>query len=226
MKKALKRVICPSLVALFLVSLALQDSTSADGNRPSADGSYQILADSGPTRSVEFSARVEMDGSTSGEATFRDSAPAPTQNESSNGDSSLGESSPAFYVKAEFDCLVVEGNKAVMCGSVTESSLAQYIGRRVLLVVQDNGDGVKGAARDKLTWGLYKPQARNWLPVDSERPDEQASPTTWIATDAEREDDQGVLSEKTEIIGCQTYPLSSYAFIDAKHGSGNIQVRP
>ena len=42
---------------------------------------------------------------------------------------------------ASLDSLTIENNRAVMGGTVTDSSNRSYIGRWVQLVVEDNGDG-------------------------------------------------------------------------------------
>lgn len=47
-----------------------------------------------------------------------------------------------IFVKAEFDCLVIRGRDAVMSGVITESNVGAVLGYRVLLVVEDNGEGV------------------------------------------------------------------------------------
>jgi hypothetical protein len=47
-----------------------------------------------------------------------------------------------------------------------------------------------------------------------------------VAKDFEREDDEGVPSKNHEVVGCQSFPLSSYTFIDIEHGNGNVQVKP
>lgn len=219
----MNRLAYAALLALLSLSFAPRGLTAADTNGPSASGNYEVSIDNGRKSYIEFNVRTERDGSITGESTFRDREPV--SDPKLNGAPTISESPAPFYMKAEFDCLTVKDNKAVMSGTVTESSSERYVGKRMLLVVQDNGDGTKSAARDKLTWGVYTPTARWWFPTDSERPDDEGV-SKWTATDAERPDDEGVPSQKSEEIGCQTYPLSSYSFIDAKHGSGNIQVRP
>ncbi|MFN2498977.1 MAG: hypothetical protein ABR557_07835 [Pyrinomonadaceae bacterium] len=101
----------------------------------------------------------------------------------------------------------------------------QYITRRVLLVVQD-GDALNPPGRDKLTFGIYRQIEKSWLPMDSERPDNEGGPVAWVAQDAERSEDEPVMSPKTELLGCQSFPISAaFSFIDAKHGRGSIKVR-
>ena len=219
----MKRVVFAFLLVLLL-TFAFQKQSAAESNGPSVSGSFQITTDDGPTRYIEFYAKVEQNGSTTGETIFQD-RPSASDQKAESGDRSATDSSSAFFAKAQFDCLFVNGNRAVMSGSVTESSSAQHIGRRLLLVVQD-GDGFNPPGKDKLTFGIYRQTAKGWLPIDSERPDEQNGAGAWIAQDSERPDDEPVLSPKSGTIGCQSFPISSFSFIDARHGQGSIKVRP
>jgi hypothetical protein len=196
-------------------------SAASDG--PGANGSYQFSTDSGQTSHIDFHVAEQMDGSTVGEMTF-DQETIVSDRSGHLDDQSTAPSK--FYVKAQFDCLVINKNKAVMSGTVSEANLPSYIGRRVLLVVEDNSQGTNGRKQDRLTWGLYKVSKSDWLPSDSERSEEpQGGTPVWIAQDAERADDPGVLSSHSDIIGCNTYPLSAYSFIDEKHGHGKIHVQ-
>jgi hypothetical protein len=128
-------------------------------------------------------------------------------------------------IEAELDGLLVEHNRAVMSGVVTGSTLSDYIGQRVLLVVEDNGDGIARAG-DKFTWGVYRPAEEGWIPADAELREDDGWRMTWLATDAERRDDEGVQISRTWTLNCQSFPLSSYDFPDVADGEGNIQVRP
>jgi hypothetical protein len=111
-----------------------------------------------------------------------------------------------------------------LSGIVTESSRKSYIGRRMLLVVLD-GDSVSPPLRDKLTFGFYRTAAKDWIATDMERPEEGIAPT-WVAMDLERPEDVGILSQKSEEVTCQSFPISSYYFIKAKLGKGNVRVNP
>lgn len=188
---------------------------------PSAAGHYLISISDEPTRTIDFNARLERDGSTAGEMAFQDSRGVSSAKTTAEADSQ--EAIRPFFLKASFDCLTVDGNSAIMSGNVTEASLERYLGRRVLLVVQDNGHGVDPAKRDKLTWGLYRVPRDPLLTTDSERPDEQGG-ITWLATDAERIDDTGMPSQKIEEIGCHSFPLSAFSFIDARAGHGTVRI--
>jgi hypothetical protein len=208
---------------LFLF-VAPSASTSAASDGPGANGSFQFSTDSGQTSYIDFNAAEQIDGSTVGEMTF-----AEDRIEANRSVQLDGQSTPPskFYLKAHFDCLVTMKNKAVMSGSVSEANVPSYIGWRVLLVVEANSQGTNGRKQDRLTWGLYKIPKSDWLPSDSERSEEEHGVApTWVAQDAERADDEGVLSTHSNVIGCNTFPLSAFSFADEKHGHGKIHISP
>lgn len=210
-------------LGLFLGGFVLQNVSAGDDEQPSAVGHYQISIRNEPSTTIDFDVRAERDGTTVGEMAFLRNPKTPDS--TATGEAALLETKTGFFFKANFDCLVIDGNKAVISGKVTESSSERYLDRRVLLVVQDNGHGSKPGARDKLTWGLYKAPVDNPLATDFERPNEQES-GAWVASDLERPDDTGLISQKNQQIGCHSFPLSSFSFFNAIQGHGNIQVRP
>ena len=208
-----------SLLVLFCIPTST--FTAGADNGPSADGGFQFTVGDGVTKSIQFHAKVNKDGITKGAMTFTDPGQIPTPGESSANNSSSGVS-----VSADFDCLVINGNKAVMSGLITDANVGGLVGHRVLLVVEDNGEGVNQPNLDKLTWGIYQPLNRTWIPQDAEDPTDTGWFNEWFATDFERPDDIPIPGSPSEVIGCQTFPLASYAFVDVEHGSGNIQVKP
>ena len=211
------------LLGIFLCGFLLQVVIAMDDERPSVIGHFQISISDEPSTTIDFNVRTERDGSTVGEMAFQSSPNA--ADSKMTGEAALMETKTPFFFKANFDCLTVDGNKAVMSGKVTQASSGRYLDRRVLLVVQDNGHGSKPGARDKLTWGVYKLDTDNPFATDFERPDDPGR-GVWVATDLERPNDTGMLSQKNEQIGCNTFPLSSFSFFNAIQGHGNIQVRP
>jgi hypothetical protein len=218
----MKRVLFASVLLLLLI-LPLPAAGVSEGDGPSANGDFQIPIENGETRAIKFEARLATDGSTTGEIIFRDSVSATIPTSTANNQAS--EAAPSFYAKAVCDCLSVKGIEAVMSGTVIEASPKSFIGRRVLLVVQD-GDRLVPQLRDKLTFGFYKTTTREWMATDSERPEEQGPAPTWVATDAERPDDTGVMSQKSDEINCASFPLSAQDFNGSKNGKGKIQVTP
>lgn len=210
---------CVSILALFLLSFAAQQSATAQTGG-SANGNFQVSLEDGYTRYVEFEAQTQANGSATGQMTLSDEAPLSEQDP----DGEPGrEPSAGVYIKADFDGLVVNRNMAVMSGTVRDSNFMSYIGKRVLVVVEDNG--TNGETPDKITWGVYKLTERGWTPADAELEDDNGAKLRWIATDAEREDDRGIPSHPSETIDTQTFPLAAYAYIDTERWAGNIQVQ-
>lgn len=219
----MKRLAPAIVVVLFFISFTFVTPNAAVDDGPSASGTFEVSADGGPTRSIEFSVRLAGDGTTTGEVIFHDVASGAASGNARNDDSAT----KPFSLKAELDCLVIKGNKAVMSGTVSESSIEKYIGSRLLLAAHDNNNETNRSGKDRLTWGIYRSITKDWLPKDSERSDEQDIAIAWIAKDAERPEDEGVFTDKSEpLVGCRTFPFSSFSFVDPKHGHGNIQVRP
>lgn len=214
-----KSTICALVFSLVLISVAMPVSfAGADG--PSASGSFQFDLDDHP-RFLEFNVRQQNKDTVVGEMSFTDPDTAVVGDPDSPGNGSLGVS-----MRASFDCLKITGNRAVMSGVIIESNILNAIGLRVLLVVEDNGEGINAPTVDKLTWGVYQSSATAWIPKDAERDDDNGASLTWLAKDAERPDDAGIPSNASKTIGCQSFPLDAYTFADIKHGGGNVQVQP
>jgi len=220
----MKCTICASIFLFVLVCIALPVMSFAGADGPSATGSFEFALEDGQPKFLKFNARTQNNGRTVGEMTFTD----PNASATGDPDAPNAPNAPATGVsmRASFDCLRIDGNRAVMSGAIVESNILTAIGLRVLLVVEDNGEGVDVPTPDKLTWGVYQNSANTWIPKDAERDDDNGALLTWIATDAERPDDVGVPSNQSKVIGCQSFPLSSYSFVDIKHGGGNVQVQP
>lgn len=212
----MKKLACASIVIFVLLCIAPTRFTNADNGGPSANGDFQFTLADGIERSIDFNARLHKDGSATGEMTFTDPGDLEDPNSPHAG----------FFVKAAFDCLSIKDTRAVMSGIVTEATVGDFIGHRVLLVVEDDGEGINAPTADKLTWGVYEPLNRNWIPQDAEVPGDTGWLLDWIATDFERPEDVGIPARRSEVIGCQSFSLSAYSFLDVRHGQGNIQVRP
>lgn len=209
----MKSVARVSVVALFLFGLAAGQSASAQ----TASGRFRFPADGGMSKFVEFDAKT-LNGSASGAMTLTDEKGVVVTDVDGTG--TPRETTTSFYVKADFDCLVVDKNRAVMCGTVRESNIKSYVGQRVMLMVEDNGDDLR--AQDRVFWGIYKPSG-GWVPVDAERPDDKGASLSWTATDAERKDDVGIPSRKSTVVGCQSFSLWAYTM---QGGEGSVLVRP
>jgi hypothetical protein len=201
-------------------------TANAKTSRPSDSGIYKFVLEDDFSKSVEFNATSDERGATTGQMTFRDEAGVSERDPDGSGDEK--EESPApFYMTAILDTLTIERNRAVMSGTVADSSIRSYIGKWVQLVVEDNGDGSEEP--DKLSWCFCQPEEGGWVPSDAEVPEDRGAWLQWWATDAEREDDKGIQS--TNIIpgnktSCKVFPLSAYPFADVRNGEGQIQVQP
>ena len=222
-RRSAKLLLSTFVAILFVLSsFAPTAAVFSETAGSTVDGRFQIESE-GPTRLIEFHATRSIDGRVSGEAIFRDDSVVNVEKPSEAVSSDAAQS---FFLKADFDCLVINKNKAVMSGSITDSSSRHYVGRRVLVVAQDNGGATDSSKTDRLTWGIYLSDKKWWVASDSERPADEVSQLSWIASDSERADDEGVPSDKEQIVGCQSFPLSSFSFINAKQGHGRVRVRP
>lgn len=221
----MKRIVYASIIALALAGFATQRPASAQTNGQSAEGDFKFSSEDEQVKHVEFRAATDGEGKASGRMTFSGSAEIPDQDVDGAGYKGFTGKLDNLYVEAEFDGMVVEGNRAVMSGVVTGSNLGEYVGRRVLLVVEDNGGG--GDKADKVTWGLYQPADVNWIPTDAERDDDDGWKLTWLATDAERKDDVGVQYPlKNGPVDCRSFPLASHDFAEVSYWDGDISVQP
>lgn len=211
-----------SFLVLLLLSVAAPALASAQ--TAAASGSYQFSLDDGYTKYVEFDARTLSDGTATGSMFFSDEAPVFYHTIDETGDPSVQEAAKGFYIKADFDGLVVNKNQAIMSGTVRDSSIRDFIGQRVLLTVEDNGDNRE--VPDKLTWGIYQPTEKGWIPSDAELKDDNGASLRWIASDAERKDDVGVpYPVKDQPVGTQSFPSESYSYVEIERGAGDIKVQ-
>src|SRR5687767_8780781 len=112
------------LLTLLLMGFAVPISTVAEGDGPSASGTYEVSVDKSTSREITFNATSAGDGTTTGEITFRDISkvsPPKAVTEQEPGEDA------DFYAKAKCDCLKINGVEAVMSGTVTESSRESYV---------------------------------------------------------------------------------------------------
>ena len=204
----------------FLSTIALLLAACGAAAAQTAGGNYQFALADGLTKYVEFDARAQTGGGAAGSMFFSDETRVTYQDVDGVGDPR--ESYAGLYFRAEFDDMQVSDNKAVMKGTVRDSNVTGLIGRRVLLTVEDNGEGT----RDRVTWGVYADSQRNWTPSDAELREDPGVGLTWHATDAERQGDRGYAMPRDESVGARTFPAASYEFADPATSSGDIFVRP
>lgn len=219
-----KSTVFASILALFLLGFATAQSANAQTGEQYAKGAYQFSLEDRYIKYVEFEAQGRGDGNAVGFMTLTDAAPIAYQDVDGTGDRTLTGEYKGYYVKAEFDSMTVEKNRAVMSGIVRDSSIQHYIGQRVLLTVVDNGDNSR--VPDQLTWGVYQLLEKNWIPSDAEQKEDAGAGLRWWATDYERKDDVGYAMPRDERITTQSFPVSSYTFLVVAYAAGDIIVQP
>lgn len=212
-----------SLAALLLTGLMAPHAADAQAL---ARGSFAFVLEDEQVRSVEFSASTDARGFTTGSLTFNDEAGI---TDADPDDPREGEPLPPsrFYVKAAIDGLKVEKNRALMSGTVVDSSHKSYIGSWVQYVVEDNETNLR--VPDRLTWTFCQPRRVGWVPSDAEWDGkDDGAYLSWWATDAERKDDRGIPSVNLlpkEENGCPIRPLFSYEFVPMLKWDGDIIVQ-
>ena len=203
--------------AVILLVVAGVPRAKADAT---VTGSVHMPSGSGKM-DIELNAQASSNGTGSGSLTF--SAPVDLHDDESA--STPGQSGTVnVTMKVDISCVRVEGNRAAMSGTISSANVNGFVGRRVVLTVEDAGDG--SPANDRLTWGFYGTQSINWFPSDAERNFDDGWSRTWIATDAERPADPGVVVNRDPESDCRSFPFSAYSFVDIPQGSGYIQVKP
>jgi hypothetical protein len=223
----MKSIVSAAILVVALLGFTGQHLATAQTAGSSASGSIKYTIEDGTTRTLDFRVITNSDGSTSGSMVFGGEAVIPDQDVDGTGDKSFNGTLANLEVDADFDGFVVNNNRAVMSGTITGSTLSDYIGQRVLLIVEDNGTGIDdGRAPDQFSWGVYKPANEGWIPADAELKSDDGWGMTWWATDAEVRDDKGYQITRNWVRNCQSFPLSSYDFVDIVGGVGDIQVKP
>jgi hypothetical protein len=175
------------------------------------------------TKYLEFDARASERGGATGYMIFNDEAKIISQDVDGTRDVPR-EEPVAFFMKADFESMTVEKNRAVINGIVRDSSYRSYIGKFVQLVVEDN-DGIE--VPDKFVWSFCTPEPGGWIPEDAEVKGDKGAFMSWWATDAERKDDVGIPSPSLipgELKSCRVQPLRSYEFATILKGDGAIRI--
>lgn len=205
------------IFALILLSLATPIHALS-----SARGSIRFVMADGLSKTVEFEASKDEKGTTTGSLTFSDEAKVPDSDDpEGHGDSF------ALSLKAQLDDSTFEKNRAILSGTVLDSSHKTYIGKRVQLVVEDNGIDPK--VPDQFHWMFCGWRAGGWIPSDAELAYDDGAYLSWWATDAERKDDVGIPSVNLlpkEGAFCPVLPIWAYTFADLYKWEGDIIVEP
>ena len=217
----LKRLF-PSLLIMCLVLLATPILASAQAG--AANGRYKFVMEDGLVKYLEFDVRTDDRGGTSGYMVFTDETQVPLAEPDPDGDPRKDESL-AFSMRADFDSMTIEKNRAVISGVIRESSIPRYLGKWVRLVVEDN-DGIE--VLDRFGWSFCSQEEGGWIPEDAEVPGDRGAFMSWWSTDFERKDDVGIPSPDLipgNLKGCRSHPVLAYDFAEFLKGDGAITVK-
>ena len=209
------------LFALCFVFLATPLLASAQ----SASGTFKFIMEDDLLKAFEFDARSSERGGATGFMHFTDEAKIEFQDVDGTGDIPREEPVP-FFMKADFEAMTIDKNRAVINGVIRDSSYRSYIGKFVQLVIEDN-DGVE--VKDKFVWSFCTPEPGGWIPEDAEVPGDRGAFMSWWATDAERKDDVGIPSPNLipgTLKSCKVVPLQAYEFATFLKGEGSISIKP
>src|SRR5215475_8351492 len=110
----MKRTAFTSLLVLLALTIIYQQPSKAVEDGPAANGKFQFQLEDNNTRYIEFDARLFGDKAR-GTMTFSDPS-------SVLGDGDPNNLATGAVVTANFDCLKIEGNRAVMGGAVSQSN--------------------------------------------------------------------------------------------------------
>jgi hypothetical protein len=210
------------IFVLSLVLLATPLTTSAQVG--AANGTYKFIMEDGLSKYLEFNASTDDRGTTTGYMIFNDEATVTFVDVDGTGDGPKEDPVP-FTMKADFDSMKIEKNRAIISGVVRDSSYRSYIGKWVQLVIEDN-DGIE--VPDKFNWSFCQPEVGGWIPIDAEDPNDRGAFMSWWSTDAERKDDVGIPSPSVipgTLKSCRSYPLLGYEFPDILKGDGTISIK-
>lgn len=208
--------------ALFLALLGfgIPSASFAADDEASVTGGGTFSVGDDKKGHFNFNAITHRDGSVTGHLTLRDPEETPNQDVDGTGEPGLEGLSDGAEVAADVDSVNISGNRAVLSGVITRASVPRYVGLRMILTIEDNGEN--GREPDKITWGFYQRVARR-LVADFENPDAGAFPVgeKILATDFENLE-AGAFFVGESDFDSHSFPLSSYSLTDIR--GGNIQV--
>jgi hypothetical protein len=140
MKSVLSLIVC----AFFVLALA----STAQSKDAQANGDFDFSVE-GATGSVVFDANGDESGVT-GQMTFNATVVVGTED-------GEGTTTANVAIAAQFDCMLVDDNKAALSGAITSSNipLAYPVGQPVTLFVVDKVAGISPTV-DGFAWGVYK----------------------------------------------------------------------
>jgi hypothetical protein len=208
---------------LFVLTLVVAAPSVVSAQAGAAIGTYRFVVDEERSiKSLDFDARSDEKGNTTGFMKFTDEAKVMFQDVDGTGDPI--DEPGAFFMTAALDAMTIEKNRAVLSGVVRESSHRSYVGKWVQLVIEDN-DGVR--VSDKVGWSFCQPDFGGWIPQDAEDPNDRGAFMSWWATDAERKDDVGIPSPNLipgSLKACKVHPLQAYDWATVLKSDGEIRI--
>ena len=223
----MKSVSRPAVFIAFLLAIAVTPLLLAQNNGPAANGDF-VFTTGSMAKSLTFDARIQNNGNTHGSMVMIGADDFGDQDVDGGGDTNPGGAHSNVSMTVGFDCLRIVGNRAIMAGPITDSSVPAFIGVRALLVVEDGGEG-KNAGPDKFTWGLYRGGSLTWVPTDAELLSDPGVGLTWLASDSENLDDVPIPMGNpngTPPVNCTSFSLPAYDLGSLALGAGNVQVKP
>jgi hypothetical protein len=140
-----------SVLASLLVAAALSPGPLAQAGG-AVTGHVSVVLDDGVVRTVAFTAVSQKDGAASGHIDIEDPTPLAGQDVDGTGDPALADSPTGVRLRADVNCLAVDGDVAIVGGQVTKADVARYVGKQVLLFVEDSA-----RSRGGFSWGFYEP---------------------------------------------------------------------
>ena len=217
----MKFSLCAITLSLSLLCFGVPGSSAASNDVASVTGGGTFLVGSNLKGHFNFNAVTHEDGSVTGHLSLRDPEAAPNQDVDGTGELGLEGLLNGVELTADLDSINISGNRVALSGVVTESSVQRYVGLRMILTVEDNGEG-NADVPDRITWGFYQRISRR-LVADFENPDAGAYPVgeKILATDEENPEAGAFLVGESDF-DSHSFPLSSYSLTNID--GGNIQV--
>ena len=147
-EKELKKAFTSAAVIAALLGPDL--CLDAPAHASVAMGDVTVAREDGAMR-ASFTATGQADGSAVGQIQLYDPTPLGDQDVDGTGDSTLAETPGGVAAEATVNCLVVDGGRAIVGGEVTHSNVKRYLGKKVLLFLEDG-------ASARFSWGFYEVQ--------------------------------------------------------------------
>ena len=213
--------LCAVVLFVSLLCPGTPASSAASNGAASITGGGTFVVGNDLKGHFNFNAVTHRDGSTTGHLSLRQPEEAPDQDVDGTGEPGLEALPSGVDLTADLDSMNINGNRAALSGVVRTASTQRYVGLRIVLTVEDAGEG-DSEGPDKITWGFYQ-RVIPRLVADFDFPEAGAYPVgvKFLASDVENPDAGAFLVGDSDI-DSQSFPLTSYTLTDIS--GGNIQV--